>query len=118
MNLLQEATGKAYTTLREVLWNSPLVRYPLTANLLIRLGYLTRRWLHLVPNEEAIGMVNGHKMWFSSGSECYYDMTRGTWEPGVTRLFEDLLQPGMVMVDVGAHIGYFTLLAARKVGPT
>lgn len=85
---------------------------------MIRLGYVARRWLHLAPQQEAIGLVHGHKMWFSPGSECYLDMTRGTWEPEVTRLFESLLQPGMVVVDLGAHIGYFTLLAARKVGST
>jgi FkbM family methyltransferase len=63
-------------------------------------------------------MAHGHKMWFSAGSECYLDMTSGTWEPGVTALFEELLKPGMVAVDIGAHIGYFTLLAANKVGTT
>ena len=38
------------------------------------------------------------------------------WEPEQTRLFESLLRPGMVVVDVGAHVGYYTLLAARCVG--
>jgi FkbM family methyltransferase len=37
------------------------------------------------------------------------------WETGVVRR---LLRPGMCFVDVGANIGYFTLLAARRVGPT
>jgi FkbM family methyltransferase len=44
-------------------------------------------------------------------------MTQGIWEPGITRLFETFLKPGMVVLDVGAHIGYFSLVAARKVGP-
>jgi FkbM family methyltransferase len=39
------------------------------------------------------------------------------WEPGVTRLIDRLIVPGMTVVDAGAHVGYFTLLAARKVGP-
>lgn len=37
------------------------------------------------------------------------------WETGVVRR---LLRPGMCFVDVGANVGYFTLLAARRVGPT
>ena len=86
--------------------------------MIIWLGYVTRRLLRLAPQQDAIGLVRGHRMWFGPGSECYLDMTRGIWEPGVTQLFESLLQPGMVVVDVGAHIGYFTLLAARRVGPT
>jgi FkbM family methyltransferase len=39
------------------------------------------------------------------------------WEERQTRLFESLLGPGMVFVDVGAHIGYYTLLGAHRVGP-
>ena len=29
-----------------------------------------------------------------------------------------LLRPGMVVLDVGANIGYYSLLAAARVGPT
>jgi FkbM family methyltransferase len=42
----------------------------------------------------------------------------GVWEPEVTRVFKDVLSPGDVCVDVGANIGYFTLLASRLVGPS
>ena len=41
----------------------------------------------------------------------------GRWEPNVTALFRALLRPGDVCIDVGANIGYFTLLASRLVGP-
>ncbi|HLK32174.1 MAG TPA: FkbM family methyltransferase, partial [Terriglobales bacterium] len=40
----------------------------------------------------------------------------GVWEPLETEIFVSLVQPGMVVIDVGAHIGYYTLLAARSVG--
>jgi FkbM family methyltransferase len=43
--------------------------------------------------------------------------TSGVWEPGVTAFFRQLVRPGDVVVDVGANIGYFTVLAARLVGP-
>ncbi|MBL8349608.1 MAG: FkbM family methyltransferase [Burkholderiaceae bacterium] len=42
----------------------------------------------------------------------------GVWEPHITRMVVDLLRPGDVFVDVGANIGYYTLLASRIVGPT
>jgi FkbM family methyltransferase len=42
----------------------------------------------------------------------------GVWEPHVTALFRRLLSAGDVCIDVGANIGYFTLLAARLVGPS
>jgi FkbM family methyltransferase len=41
----------------------------------------------------------------------------GVWEPNLTALFTSALAPGDVCIDVGAHIGYYTLLAARAVGP-
>jgi len=41
----------------------------------------------------------------------------GAWEPHVTGVFSRLLSPGDVCIDVGAHIGYYTLLASRLVGP-
>jgi FkbM family methyltransferase len=44
-------------------------------------------------------------------------MICGTYEIGTTRLLMRELQPGMVFLDVGAHVGYYTCLAARLVGP-
>lgn len=38
---------------------------------------------------------------------------RGAMEPGLTRLFSQLVRPGMVVVDAGANVGLYTLLAAR-----
>lgn len=40
------------------------------------------------------------------------------WEPLETELFKSVLKPGMVVADVGANIGYYSLLAARGVGST
>ncbi|MCA9682302.1 MAG: FkbM family methyltransferase [Myxococcales bacterium] len=42
----------------------------------------------------------------------------GIWEPLESNLFFSELKPGEVVVDAGANIGYYTLLAARLVGPT
>jgi FkbM family methyltransferase len=36
----------------------------------------------------------------------------GQWELWITKLFCDLVRPGMTVVDVGANFGYYTLLAA------
>lgn len=43
---------------------------------------------------------------------------RRTHEPHVTRVMRPLLRPGTVMIDIGANIGYYTLLAASRVGST
>ncbi len=38
------------------------------------------------------------------------------YEPNVTRVFTDHLRPGMCAIDIGANIGYFSMLAASLVG--
>ncbi len=40
----------------------------------------------------------------------------GQYEPQETALLEALLKPGQTFVDVGAHWGYFSLIAAERVG--
>jgi len=35
-----------------------------------------------------------------------------------TQIFEDLARPGMRVLDIGANVGFYTLLAASKVGPS
>jgi FkbM family methyltransferase len=47
-------------------------------------------------------------------SQLYLD---GAFEFDLTETFCRLVRPGWVVFDVGAHLGYFTLLAARLVGP-
>lgn len=48
-------------------------------------------------------------------SRIYYF---GVWEPNLTALLLSRLAPGDVFVDVGANIGYFSILASRAVGKT
>lgn len=40
----------------------------------------------------------------------------GVWEPNITEWFRKTLRPGDTVVDVGANIGYYSLLASRLVG--
>jgi FkbM family methyltransferase len=46
---------------------------------------------------------------------AYYAL-RGLPEPGMMRLFRGLVKPGMVVVDIGAHVGIYTLYALRQLG--
>jgi FkbM family methyltransferase len=47
------------------------------------------------------------------GQYIYYF---GLWEPQITRWLGDRLKPGDTFIDVGANLGYYSLLASRKVG--
>jgi hypothetical protein len=40
----------------------------------------------------------------------------GSYEPRLTALLRQLIEPGMVVVDGGANVGCFTMLAAKLVG--
>jgi FkbM family methyltransferase len=40
------------------------------------------------------------------------------WEPEVQAALNALLRPGAVFLDVGANLGFFSLLAAKLVGPS
>lgn len=45
------------------------------------------------------------------------DYWLGTYEPELQRTIQREVRPGMVVYDVGANIGYVSLLLARAVGP-
>jgi len=41
----------------------------------------------------------------------------GSYEPEVTALLQRELRPGDLFIDVGAHVGFFTVLMAERVAP-
>jgi FkbM family methyltransferase len=43
-------------------------------------------------------------------------MHHGVWEPFESEIFSHLCQPGDVVLDLGANIGWYTVLAAKRVG--
>ena len=40
----------------------------------------------------------------------------GTWEPNISRWISTTLQPGDGFIDIGANIGYYSVLASARVG--
>jgi len=65
------------------------------------------RWLDDIDVEVTLGNDN---------SLCLY--VCGTFEPNEFAFLDQVLKPGMVFFDVGANDGYFSLFAARRLGPT
>lgn len=67
--------------------------------------------------EKVVRMTRGFKMLVDLGESyerrIYYS---GLYGAHLTRLFKQLLEPGDTMIDGGANIGYFSLLAAKCVG--
>ncbi|TSC75484.1 MAG: FkbM family methyltransferase [Parcubacteria group bacterium Gr01-1014_30] len=40
----------------------------------------------------------------------------GWWEPETVKVCEEIIKPGMTIVDVGAHVGYYTRIFSELVG--
>lgn len=62
--------------------------------------------------------LDGHILYLDLNDEVsiiHYDQTNFD-EKGTTSLLKKLLTKGMNVINIGAHIGYYTLLAARQVG--
>lgn len=45
------------------------------------------------------------------------DMLFNLYERDTTVLFKKIIKPGMIVMDIGAHIGYYTRLFSKLVGP-
>lgn len=45
------------------------------------------------------------------------EMLSGQYEKDTTALFKKIILPGMTVIDIGAHIGYYTSLFAKLTGP-
>lgn len=45
-------------------------------------------------------------------------MQNGNYEPVVTEFVRSWLRPGDIVIDIGAHIGYYTIMAAELVTPS
>jgi FkbM family methyltransferase len=78
---------------------------------------LTRAYGGIVQGELTIqrGPARG-LMIDAAGAHPGYAL--GTSEPLLQQALVDMLAPGDVYYDLGANVGFFTLLAARLVGPT
>lgn len=80
--------------------------------LIDRLFRITNRWL--APN---VTHVRGHVMYLDWDDSMGLAVA-GEYQPAETRLILDLIQPGQIALDIGANIGYYTLILAELVGPS
>lgn len=60
--------------------------------------------------------VHGHKMLLDSKDSLHLSI-HGTHEPFETDIVKKEIRVGDTVLDIGANIGYFTLLFAKQVGP-
>ena len=79
-------------------------------------------WLRLLPHvtrNYAWAPVEGFRMFGATPHQRYLARLRqGRAERFTAQLFREHVRPGMAVVDIGAYLGYYTLLGARGTGPT
>ena len=82
------------------------------------LGRLLRFPLRLIPKKAVLPILQGRlkgKKWIVGAGEHGYWL--GSYELKKRLAFERIIQPGSIVYDIGANVGYFSLLAAVLVGP-
>ena len=90
------------------------------------LGRVVRAPLRLIPKGAEIPVLMSRMGVFSRRPRLTWwrvaSSTHGCWigwyEREVQEALSYLLRPGAVLYDIGANVGFFTLLAARLVGPS
>jgi FkbM family methyltransferase len=84
------------------------------------LEFTNRHLLRPSVPSVALHTLDGFRMFLMTDdlAVCRDIAALGIHEPAVTRSVEAVLRPGMAFVDVGANVGYFSMLAASRVGPS
>src|SRR5947208_793716 len=81
------------------------------------LAKLVRLPLRLIPSQSIVRIRSGDLRgwrWIvgSSTNGCWL----GTYESHMQRLFREHIGPGSTVFDIGANVGFFTLLASKLAG--
>jgi FkbM family methyltransferase len=75
----------------------------------------------LVPRDSLIWVQIQHGpsqgLWIRVNPRTGQNVQQGIGEPYVQKALTDHLRPGMTFYDIGANIGFFSLMASRLVGP-
>jgi len=99
---------------------SPLwLSRPMLWLLTVRNTWLRQPQTYLGDHKLLTRTIFGHAMYVDSRdlSLTPHLFLQGYWEPDVTRFFLRIVKPGTHVVEVGANVGYYTLLACSLVGP-
>jgi FkbM family methyltransferase len=81
------------------------------------LGRLARYPLKLLPATSVMPILRGPlrgKKWIVSSQRHAFWL--GAYEPEMQRLFVKVVKPGGVFYDIGANVGFYSLLASQLVG--
>jgi FkbM family methyltransferase len=79
-------------------------------------NFLWRLTLKYLVNPKKVVNIGGNKMYLDLKDSLLLSV-RKNYEPKHLELMKKIVKEGDVVIDIGAHIGYYTLLLAKLVGP-
>ena len=69
------------------------------------------------PKGNSMIVIDGIKMYVGNDYNISRSLlVKGTYEPEETKIFKENIEEGMIVIDIGANIGYYTLIASKLVG--
>ncbi len=108
MNLIMEAFGRAIKPLFNIGVGQIPGVHPLYKYI----------WGHYGPRGVRLTEVGGFKLYVACHDWAVAPtlIFTHTWEPSETKIFREHIKKGMTVIDAGAYIGYYSLLASKLVG--
>ncbi|UCH51026.1 MAG: FkbM family methyltransferase [Chloroflexota bacterium] len=112
VNRLKTAAFKAFVTLVKPLWGKGFGRIP-PIGAVYKYLYRSLAAKELVLQVQGGRMITRASVFDGIANELLY---RSGYEQYETKLFRQYVTADMTVVDIGANVGYYTLLAAKLVG--
>jgi FkbM family methyltransferase len=78
--------------------------------------HLRRAWTRLIPGVPALIRCQPGLWWIARQDGVSDELFTGVFELNERRFVERFVKPGMIVLDVGAHAGFYTLLTSKLVG--
>jgi FkbM family methyltransferase len=109
MTTVTNSPGSSITIRLRRFWAKPLRG---------KLESLTFRWKSLLGSRPETLILPFGSKWLPENGALDGDLRSGSFEGAETRFVTRFLKSGMTVFDIGAHHGYYTLLASQRVGNT
>jgi FkbM family methyltransferase len=120
---INSLAGNFYSTGRNIVGTLGLRQHYFGRKLIAalnKMGCLATRYILLSRRRPSF--IEGHNMYLTNDASPSLSfstkMLLGGYERETVLLMERVIERGMTVVDIGAHVGFHSLLAAKRVGPS